>query len=46
MVLPEQIAVPQAGDAFDDIDNLSPAALANQLRAQLARLVDVSRMMM
>ena len=46
MVLPEQIAVPQADDAFDEIDNLSPAALANQLRAQLARLVDVSRMMM
>ena len=46
MVLPEQIAVPQAGDAFDELDNLGQAALANQLRAQLARLVDVSRMMM
>jgi NAD(P)H-dependent FMN reductase len=46
MVLPEQIAVPQANDAFDEVDNLSQAALANQLRAQLARLVDVSRMMM
>jgi NAD(P)H-dependent FMN reductase len=46
MVLPEQIAVPQADDAFDELDNLSQATLANQLRAQLARLVDVSRMMM
>lgn len=46
MVLPEQIVVPQAVDAFDDLDNLGQAALANQLRAQLARLVDVSRMMM
>ena len=46
MVLPEQIAVPQAGDAFDELDNLGHAALANQFRAQLARLVDVSRMMM
>ena len=46
MVLPEQIAVPQAGDAFDQLDNLGQAALANQLRTQLARLVDVSRMMM
>jgi chromate reductase, NAD(P)H dehydrogenase (quinone) len=46
MVLPEQIAVPQADDAFDELDNLGQAAVANQLRAQLARLVDVSRMMM
>jgi NAD(P)H-dependent FMN reductase len=46
IVLPEQIAVPQADDAFDELDNLGQAALANQLRAQLARLVDVSRMMM
>lgn len=46
MVLPEQIAVPQADDAFDELDNLGQTALANQLRAQLARLVDVSRMMM
>jgi NAD(P)H-dependent FMN reductase len=46
MVLPEQIAVPQANDAFDELDNLAQASLANQLRAQLARLVDVSRMMM
>lgn len=46
MVLPEQIAVPQAGDAFDELDNFGQAALANQLRAQLARLLDVSRMMM
>jgi NAD(P)H-dependent FMN reductase len=46
MVLPEQIAVPQADDAFDERDNLGQAAFANQLRAQLARLVDMSRMMM
>jgi NAD(P)H-dependent FMN reductase len=46
MVLPEQIAIPQADQAFDELDNLSQATLANQLRAQLARLVDVARMMM
>jgi NAD(P)H-dependent FMN reductase len=46
MVLPEQIAIPQADQAFDELDNLSQAMLANQLRAQLARLVDVARMMM
>jgi NAD(P)H-dependent FMN reductase len=46
LVIPEQIAVPQADQAFDELDNLSQAGLANQLRVQLARLVDVARMMM
>lgn len=46
MVIPEQIAVPQADQAFDELDNLSQAALANQLRLELARLVDVARAMM
>jgi NAD(P)H-dependent FMN reductase len=46
MVLPEQIAISQADQAFDELDNLSQTTLANQLRAQLARLVDVARMMM
>jgi NAD(P)H-dependent FMN reductase len=46
LVLPEQIAIPQADQAFDERDNLSQASLANQLRVQLARLVDVARMMM
>jgi chromate reductase len=46
LVIPEQLAVPQADQAFDDLDNLSHAGLANQLRLELARLVDVARMMM
>jgi NAD(P)H-dependent FMN reductase len=46
MVLPEQVAIPQADQAFDERDNLIQPGLANQLRAQLARLVEVSRMMM
>lgn len=46
LVLPEQIAIPQADQAFDELDNLSQANLGNQLRTQLARLVDVARMMM
>jgi NAD(P)H-dependent FMN reductase len=46
LVIPEQTAVPQAELAFDELDNLGPAGLANQLRLQLARLVDVARMMM
>jgi NAD(P)H-dependent FMN reductase len=46
MVIPEQIAVPQAEQAFDELDNLSQSGFANQLRASLSRLVDVARMMM
>jgi NAD(P)H-dependent FMN reductase len=46
MVLPEQIAVSQADHAFDELGNLAQPGLANQLRAQLARLADVARMMM
>lgn len=46
LVIPEQVAIPQANSAFDERDNVAQAGLANQLRAQLARLVDVARMMM
>jgi NAD(P)H-dependent FMN reductase len=46
MVIPEQVAVPQADQAFDELDNLAPAGLANQLRSELTRLVDVARAMM
>jgi chromate reductase len=46
MVLPEQVVIPQADQAFDELDNLNQPGLVNQLRAQLARLVDVARMMM
>jgi NAD(P)H-dependent FMN reductase len=46
LVLPEQIAIPHADQAFDELDNLSQAGLANQFRAQLARLAELARMMM
>lgn len=46
MVLPEQVAIPQAESAFDTMDELVDGRLANALRAQLTRLVDVARMMM
>jgi NAD(P)H-dependent FMN reductase len=46
LVIPEQLAIPQAEQAFDDLDNIANAGLANQLRAQLARLVEVARQMM
>jgi NAD(P)H-dependent FMN reductase len=45
LVIPEQVAVPQSDQAFDNIDNLANNALANQLRAQLARLVEMARLL-
>jgi NAD(P)H-dependent FMN reductase len=46
LVIPEQVAIPDAERAFDDMDNLLEARLANLLRAELARLVDMARLMM
>lgn len=45
LVIPEQVAIPQADSAFDDMDNINDAALANLFRAQLARLTDLARLM-
>jgi chromate reductase, NAD(P)H dehydrogenase (quinone) len=44
LVIPEQIAIPQADNAFDDMDNIIDIATANMFRAQLARLVDMARL--
>jgi len=44
LVIPEQVAIPQGDNAFDDMDNIIDAATANLLRAQLARLVDMARL--
>jgi NAD(P)H-dependent FMN reductase len=46
LVIPEQVAIPDAERAFDDMDNLVEARLMNLLRAELARLVDMARLMM
>jgi chromate reductase, NAD(P)H dehydrogenase (quinone) len=46
LVIPEQVTIPQAEQAFDDLDNIANAGLANQLRSQLARLVEAARQMM
>jgi NAD(P)H-dependent FMN reductase len=46
LVIPEQLAVAQADRAFDDMDNLADTGTANLLRAVLARLVDMARLMM
>ena len=44
LVIPEQVAIPQADSAFDDMENIIDAATANLLRAQLARLADMARL--
>src|SRR5450830_1360607 len=46
LVIPEQVAIPQADHAFDDMDNITDTGTANLFRAQLARLVDMARLMM
>jgi NAD(P)H-dependent FMN reductase len=46
LVVPEQVAIPDAERAFDDMDNLLDARLANGLRAELARLVEMARLTM
>ena len=44
LVIPEQISIAQADHAFDDMDNIADTRTANLFRAQLARLVDMARM--
>lgn len=45
LVIPEQVAVQNAEQAFDDMDNIIDTRTANLFRAQLARLVEMSRLM-
>ena len=44
LVIPEQIAVMRAADAFDDMDNLKDEQAANRLRGVLRRLIEVTRL--
>ena len=46
LVMPEQVAIQHAERAFDEQDNIADVASANALRAQLARLVELARLMM
>ena len=43
LVIPEQISVPNAADAFDDMDNLKDERNAAALKALARRLVEVAR---
>jgi NAD(P)H-dependent FMN reductase len=46
LVIPEVVAIPQADQAFDEMDNIIETRIANQFRTQLDRLVEVARLMM
>jgi NAD(P)H-dependent FMN reductase len=46
LVVPGQVAIPQADNAFDEMDNIIDVGTANLFRAQLTRLVDLARIMM
>lgn len=46
LVIPEQVAIAQADQAFDDMDNIIETRTANLLRAQLARLVEMAQLLM
>ena len=46
LVIPEQVAIPQADRAFDDMDHIADTRTADLFRAQLARLVEVAQRMM
>jgi hypothetical protein len=45
-VIPEQVAIPHADQAFDDMDNIIETGVANSFRSELQRLVDMARLMM
>jgi NAD(P)H-dependent FMN reductase len=46
LVIPEQLAIPQADQAFDDMDEIVDTRAANLFRAQLTRLVEMARLLM
>jgi NAD(P)H-dependent FMN reductase len=43
LVIPEQVTIQRADTAFDEMDNITDTAIANQLRTQLERLVEMAR---
>ena len=45
LVIPEQLAIPSADTAFDDMGNIADNHLANRFHAVLSRLVDMARLM-
>jgi NAD(P)H-dependent FMN reductase len=45
LVIPEQVSVPRADLAFDEIDNLKDEALTNALKSSMRRLVELAGLM-
>jgi hypothetical protein len=45
LVIPEQVSVPRAELAFDNMDNLKDEALAAALKTSLRRLIELAGMM-
>ena len=45
LVIPEQVAVPRADQAFDEMDNLKDDTLATALKAAMRRLVELASVM-
>ncbi|MFA6264218.1 MAG: NAD(P)H-dependent oxidoreductase [Pseudolabrys sp.] len=45
LVIPEQVAIPSAEQAFDDLGNIADIRLANQFHVMLARLLEMARLM-
>jgi chromate reductase, NAD(P)H dehydrogenase (quinone) len=45
LVIPEQVSVPRAELAFDEVDNLKDEALAGALRTSMRRLVELAGLM-
>jgi NAD(P)H-dependent FMN reductase len=43
LVIPEQIAVNKAAEAFDDMENLKDEAMAARLKAVAQRLIEVAQ---
>ena len=43
LVIPDQIAVPRAADAYDENDNLTDEQTVKRLRGVLQRLIDITR---
>ncbi len=46
IVIPEQVAIPRADQAFDEMDDIVDTGTANLFRTELERLVEMARLMM
>jgi hypothetical protein len=44
LVMPEQVTVPNAADAFDEMDALRDTRAADQLKLVVRKLIDYARM--